>query len=199
MLPVAAAHPDNVGRMIYANFDSSISEKFGIVVDNWPLPTFGPPSRVESRTDLETLFHCWSSGATRFRRLTATEFQEYKQKRALERAAVASAAANAATPTTPDALVPPDAPNALATTAASTEDSNISTTTNPTATATVATPIVLQDVRNVPRGDTPSPKRTFEYVMDPNTATTAPKRQRKKRSDAGVKRGPYAKKPDVTK
>ncbi|KAI0083733.1 hypothetical protein BDY19DRAFT_858173, partial [Irpex rosettiformis] len=61
--------PDKVGRMYYQNFDDHITERFGIVIENWPLKTFVNPGSIPTRLELKTLFHAWDSGATFFRRL----------------------------------------------------------------------------------------------------------------------------------
>ncbi|KAI0338444.1 hypothetical protein BDW22DRAFT_1313901, partial [Trametopsis cervina] len=79
------ARPDQVSRMYYNDFEVHITNKFGIIVENWPLKTFASPSNIGSRLELDTLFHAWESGATRFKRLSPTELIEWQRQRAMTR------------------------------------------------------------------------------------------------------------------
>ncbi|KAI0343132.1 hypothetical protein BDW22DRAFT_1304847, partial [Trametopsis cervina] len=71
------ARPDKVARMYYRDFDVHITNKFGIILENWPLKTFTSPGNVGSRVELDTLFHAWESGATRFRRLSPADLETW--------------------------------------------------------------------------------------------------------------------------
>ncbi|KAI0776438.1 hypothetical protein BC629DRAFT_1255743, partial [Irpex lacteus] len=64
-----AMHPV-VARLIYQNFDANITEKYGVVVDGWPLDQFRSPSEVGSRIELETLRNALESGFVQFTKLT---------------------------------------------------------------------------------------------------------------------------------
>ncbi|KAI0083030.1 hypothetical protein BDY19DRAFT_864865, partial [Irpex rosettiformis] len=71
------ARPDKVARMFYQDFEQHITLKYGIICVNWPLPDFASPCRINSRVELNTLFHAWESGATYFRRLSPDELTEW--------------------------------------------------------------------------------------------------------------------------
>ena len=68
-------------RMVYDRFGDQITQKYGVVVENWPLKDFCNPSSVKSRIELETLYHAWNSGATRFRKLTPDEMTAWENER----------------------------------------------------------------------------------------------------------------------
>lgn len=71
----------HVPRMYYQNFDSNITEKYGVIVENWVLRKFCSPSDVASRTELKMLLAAWQSGTTRFRKLSDEELEEWREKR----------------------------------------------------------------------------------------------------------------------
>ncbi|KAI0692611.1 hypothetical protein BC835DRAFT_1247004, partial [Cytidiella melzeri] len=75
-----AAHPHKVSRMFYSDFHHHITEKYGIIIENWPLSVFTSPGNIGSRIELNTLFNAWESGATRFRRLTPAELIEWERQ-----------------------------------------------------------------------------------------------------------------------
>ncbi|KAJ2973987.1 hypothetical protein NUW54_g11965 [Trametes sanguinea] len=56
-----------ITRMYYVNFDKFITERYGIVLENWPLAKFRAPGDICSRPELDILIASWTSGATRFR------------------------------------------------------------------------------------------------------------------------------------
>ncbi|KAF9789649.1 hypothetical protein BJ322DRAFT_991516, partial [Thelephora terrestris] len=70
-----------ITRMEYDRFDDLITEKYDVVVKNWPLKKFCNPSGVTSSIELNTLYNSWKSGATRFQRLTGEEMKEWKSNR----------------------------------------------------------------------------------------------------------------------
>ncbi|KAI0681683.1 hypothetical protein BC835DRAFT_1252066, partial [Cytidiella melzeri] len=72
---VKIALPKKVGRMLYDNFKEHITDKYGIVVMNWPLPQFVAPGTIGSRLELQTLYNAWSSGSTYFRKFTRDELE----------------------------------------------------------------------------------------------------------------------------
>jgi hypothetical protein len=69
-----------VSRMNYQNFEDGITDKFGVVLENWPLKTFCSPSDIKSRNEVKVLFHAWDSGATRFRKMPVAEWKEWQEK-----------------------------------------------------------------------------------------------------------------------
>ncbi|KDQ58309.1 hypothetical protein JAAARDRAFT_192899 [Jaapia argillacea MUCL 33604] len=66
-----------IPRMIYINFDTSITLPLKIIVENWPLSKFVCPSDIGSLNELNLLIHSWKTGATRFRKLTDDEHQAW--------------------------------------------------------------------------------------------------------------------------
>ncbi|KAJ3817845.1 hypothetical protein F5880DRAFT_1617916 [Lentinula raphanica] len=71
-----------VPKMFYTGFDHYITARYGIVIKNWPLPTFTNPSQISTKTELDILWAAWNSDATSFYRMTTREFQEWEAERA---------------------------------------------------------------------------------------------------------------------
>ncbi|KAJ8456300.1 hypothetical protein ONZ45_g18775 [Pleurotus djamor] len=69
-----------VKRMNYANFEDSITAKYGVVVEGWPLPKFCSPGDLSSRLELQTLYQAWESGRTRFRKLSNQEHVDWEMQ-----------------------------------------------------------------------------------------------------------------------
>jgi hypothetical protein len=59
--------------MFYTNFDNNITDKYGIIVKNWPLPVFCAPGDIRTFTELKILYNAWESGAAHFHRITLAE------------------------------------------------------------------------------------------------------------------------------
>jgi hypothetical protein len=78
---VDIARPDKLSRMFYSNFETHITDKFGIVVVNWPLPQFASPCALGSCLELQTLRNAWQSGSTYFRRLSREELVQWQKQR----------------------------------------------------------------------------------------------------------------------
>src|SRR5262249_43921592 len=70
-----------ISRMFYRNFEDSITDKYGVVVENWPLKMFCSPSDVKSRNEVQVLYRAWESGTARFRRMSSTEWAEWQENR----------------------------------------------------------------------------------------------------------------------
>ena len=64
--------------MSYVNFDKAITERYGIVIENWPLTKFRAPGEICSRPELEILVTSWTSGATRFRSMSDEEWMAWR-------------------------------------------------------------------------------------------------------------------------
>ncbi|KAL6298785.1 hypothetical protein BKA93DRAFT_743471, partial [Sparassis latifolia] len=71
----------SISRMVYLNFDTQITAKFGVVIENWPLPKFCCPGDVGSHTKLEILFGSWESGRTCFRSMPDEEWMQWLERR----------------------------------------------------------------------------------------------------------------------
>jgi hypothetical protein len=63
--------------MYYQNFDSRVTLAYGVIIEGWPLPKFCCPSDVGSFTEVQLLYESWKSGATRFRKLSDSEFKAW--------------------------------------------------------------------------------------------------------------------------
>lgn len=90
------AFPVKISRINYVDFETSISERHGIVCENWPLPNFCAPGCLNSLTELEVLYHAWSTGVTTFRKMSPEEHHQFKEARVQHRLHAAIAQANAA-------------------------------------------------------------------------------------------------------
>ncbi|KAG1887414.1 uncharacterized protein F5891DRAFT_967291 [Suillus fuscotomentosus] len=75
-----AAAPERVSRMYYHNFDHHITAKYRIIVENWPLAKFCCPGDINSQTEISVLKSAWDSGATRFHKLSDTEFEKWEEE-----------------------------------------------------------------------------------------------------------------------
>lgn len=67
-------------RMQYDRFNDLITQKYGIIVKNWPLKQFRNQSTAATRIELELLFNSWESGATRFQKLSEDEKHAWETK-----------------------------------------------------------------------------------------------------------------------
>ncbi|KAG1798354.1 uncharacterized protein BJ212DRAFT_1203498, partial [Suillus subaureus] len=72
-----AAAPKRVSRMYYHNFNHHITAKYHIIVENWLLAKFCCPGDISSWTEISVLKSAWDSGATRFHKLSDTEFEKW--------------------------------------------------------------------------------------------------------------------------
>ncbi|KAI0652681.1 hypothetical protein C8Q79DRAFT_1005850 [Trametes meyenii] len=68
-------------KMFYVGFADHITDKFGVVIDNWPLPRFSSPSNLRTRIELTTLVNSWETGVTRFRKLTRREWDRWQAQK----------------------------------------------------------------------------------------------------------------------
>ncbi|PSR94370.1 hypothetical protein PHLCEN_2v4455 [Hermanssonia centrifuga] len=181
------ARPDKVSRMHYHNFDAHVTDRLGIVIENWPLKKFCAPGELNSRPELEVLNGAWASGATKFRRLTLQELAAWKQQRhqppviSLEPIATA---ANAGAPNVEDSGNPAPLADSIEQSVHSSlppDDSSLP--------AAIALPQPL-----VPSSSTaPLPASNTMHVFSVTSGVIGPtKKPRKERSDKNKKRGPNA-------
>ena len=64
--------------MYYTDIDHFITERYHIVLEGWPLEKFCSPSDIQSRNKISVLMKSLDSGATRFRKLSTTEFEDWR-------------------------------------------------------------------------------------------------------------------------
>ncbi|PCH42013.1 hypothetical protein WOLCODRAFT_73099 [Wolfiporia cocos MD-104 SS10] len=69
-----------VPRMYYNNFKTSITAKYGVICEGWPLSKFCCPSNVGSRTELMVLNHVFESSSAHFRAMGTKEFKKWQDK-----------------------------------------------------------------------------------------------------------------------
>ena len=66
-------------KMNYESFDSAITRKLGLIIQNWPLPEFQAPGKFNSMAELRTLYNAWQSSHTHFLRLFPDELARYEE------------------------------------------------------------------------------------------------------------------------
>ncbi len=179
--------------MYYVDFENHITNKYGVICENWPLTKFISPGNIGSRIELETLLHAWQSGATSFRRLTPTELTAWKTARA----AAAVAQVTVSTPVNGAGITSVVAPESLASTSATPTSADtligsaLSTTVGAessasTSTATTASPIINGDVGSC---------MTAVFTLGPESLIAKPpKKPRRPRADKGGKHAKPTKK-----
>ena len=69
-----------VPRMYYTNFKHAITEKYHVVLEGWPLEKLCSPIDIQSQTEISVLMKSLESGATRFRKLSSAEFEQWSEK-----------------------------------------------------------------------------------------------------------------------
>ncbi|KAK7045876.1 hypothetical protein VNI00_007305 [Paramarasmius palmivorus] len=74
-----AASPTKVGRMFYVNFEEHITLKYRVTLLNWPLPKFCSPSVMTTTVEVETVMQCFTTGTTKFYKMTLDEFTKWKE------------------------------------------------------------------------------------------------------------------------
>ncbi|KAG6848320.1 hypothetical protein H0H93_001197 [Arthromyces matolae] len=153
-----------VSRMYYHNFDTKITERYAVVVKNWPLPKFCSPSEVASRIELDILLNAWKSGTTYFHKMSHAEYTEWLESRRSDSstATPTNDLASSSVPGTSD--LPPSVPGT----------SNIPPSDVPDAVSTDRRPF-----SNI----------TNEVTGSAGELVVVTKKARKVRSDKGVKRG----------
>ncbi|KAG1884776.1 hypothetical protein F4604DRAFT_1919299 [Suillus subluteus] len=165
--------------MYYHNFDHHITAKYRIIVENWPLTKFCCPGDLNSWTEISVLKSAWDSGATRFHKLTDTEFEEWEEEH------FQAALRNRNIGANENEGEEGGLQNTILT--VSTQSSVPSNNDDSPSTSSI-TPDTQSQVA-------PSRKRTITAI---NVVTTAngnamhvPKKARKERLDKGVKCGPW--------
>lgn len=80
-------------RMSYKSFDTRITKKYGVTVENWPQLPFSGISPINNPEHSIALYLLWKSGATRFKRLSPEEKEIWdatREKLQMERNKVTS-------------------------------------------------------------------------------------------------------------
>lgn len=65
--------------MIYQNFAASMTARYAVVCDNWPLERFCSPSSLGSRNEVKVLYQAFETNTARFRKLTEEEFTQWEE------------------------------------------------------------------------------------------------------------------------
>lgn len=158
--------------MYYHNFDHHITAKYRIVIENWPLTKFCCPGDINSRTEISVLKSAWDSGATRFNKLSDTEFEKWEEE--CFQAALRNTNTGADENEGEDGGLQNTMPNtSTQSSVPSTNDDSPSTPSTATSRKCTA-PIAAINVVTTANG----------------SALHVPKKARKERADKGVKRGP---------
>ncbi|KAG1840939.1 hypothetical protein DFJ58DRAFT_845208 [Suillus subalutaceus] len=77
----AAAAPAQAQRMYYTNFDTSITAKYRMVLEKWPLSKFCCPGDISSCNELRVLYHAWNTNTMCFQRLSDVKFEDWENGR----------------------------------------------------------------------------------------------------------------------
>lgn len=64
--------------MYYNNFEKNITLKYRIVVQNWPLDKFVSPSDIGTSHELTTLLNAWNSNTACFQKLEGEEWKKWE-------------------------------------------------------------------------------------------------------------------------
>lgn len=160
-----------VARLIYQNFDTNITEKYGVVVDGWPLDQFRSLSEVGSRIELETLRNALESGFVQFTKLTPEQLAQRRREQNEQRAAAAISQS------VPGVTLPQPV-------SANQEALSVSMVTDPSA-STVSAPVIAQAAAVGPLAGAPSTS-TLSF----QSGQLVEKKARKRRSDYQTTRGP---------
>lgn len=179
--------------MPYANFEDRITERLGIVIQGWPLSEFQAPGKFNSRVELETLYNAWLNGTTSFRRMSKAEHKTWHKERLKGKAAVATSIAP-----TVDTIPADNAPTATASpasttiaiaTASSSGDTPVSPVAGLSTVINLAAPVPLPT--SIEPSSSAAPLMTVFSMQSGGPVASAPPKK-KKRKDAGIKKGPNA-------
>ncbi|KAF7976790.1 hypothetical protein HWV62_5636 [Athelia sp. TMB] len=68
-------------RMFYKGFEDHITSKYGVVCRGWPLPKFQSPADMSTKNEVELVMHAFKTGTTSFQRLTEAEWRAWDEAR----------------------------------------------------------------------------------------------------------------------
>lgn len=66
--------------MYYKGFDTKITERYGVIIKNWPLNSFKTPSEITTRIELNLLLNAWKSGTTYFYKMSREEYDSWVEQ-----------------------------------------------------------------------------------------------------------------------
>lgn len=206
-----------VPRMNYVNFEDAFTRKHGIVVEGWPLREFRNPSEIKTIHEVKTLYNAWKSGAARFRKLTQEDWDKWMendfQKKLREQEEDENAWVDMDEEDGETEGGRPARSDTQGSTALPQQADTGSTLDNNTSESVITTSSGIADseLSNKRPADGPvpgasQPKKKTKTTAAPlgdiintvggssGTVNLPAKKERKKRSDAGIKRGPRKKK-----
>ncbi|KAG6809024.1 hypothetical protein H0H92_001929 [Tricholoma furcatifolium] len=175
-------------RMVYSGFAEKLTMQYGVVIENWPIERFRSPSEL-TRAEVNILLGAWASKTTYFRKMEKEEWDKWRENPMMDSAAGSAIirAPNddeADSPTAAAGDAPPDDATAGA-------DSALPAPPNPTAPAPTfpgdATADADSALLPVPPNPSPTAGPASTFI---NMSGTITKKPRKRRADAGKKRGP---------
>ncbi|KAJ7599685.1 hypothetical protein C8J56DRAFT_767326 [Mycena floridula] len=105
---INAAIIPSIKKMVYVNFEDTITFRHGVVIKNWPISRFCNPSNC-TRNELQLLWSSWSSGTTYFYQLSPEERAEWEAKSLPTRTRIARGISTQAQAAIIDATTPPRA------------------------------------------------------------------------------------------
>ncbi|OJT14856.1 hypothetical protein TRAPUB_8583 [Trametes pubescens] len=185
-----------IRQMKYVNFQD-ITREYGLVLRNWPwkeAERFKAPGNFSSRAELEILFSMWTQGKTHFRCLTDDEWDAWRLQPTNGLEWSVDFQVQSPLPPATTATIPPPPPATAASPPLPSMDTTLDGGSSSSSSSSQAPSPPITD---------PSPstavgqKRPAEFIntttSDDGTPGVVTKRPRKRRADAGVKRGPRKK------
>ena len=171
--------------MYYSRFEATITDRYGVVVQGWPLKVFTAPGNIGSKIELTVLINAWKNDTARFRRLSHDELDAWRKTRFDELQATVPITATAT-----DNPVDPAVSPAPTDAAASPVDTTPPATPVPTPAISAFAPSVpTAPVTSSSVSATPVAASTHVFAISTNQLLPE-KKQRNKRKDFGTKRGP---------
>lgn len=164
-----------------------MTNKYGIIIRNWPLKTFISPGKIGSTSDLEVLYYAFKNGVTTFYKMTPAELEAWREERARGRLPSQTACTDTANPIAADTGTASSIDNLLLPSPSAT---TIPPPPETSSSADSSSPPLLTPPMNpgaaLPGGSEP----IFQTVFTISGDNLVTKKARRKRKDAGVKKGP---------
>ncbi|KAG2370353.1 hypothetical protein BDR07DRAFT_1370890 [Suillus spraguei] len=171
----------------------NITQKYHLVLENWPLSKFVAPGNINSLTELRVLYNAWDSNASCFHKLSDEEFKAWEAKKFADVLALASTLHD----TDEEDFVAEGENNAPGPQLLS--NSVTKSPANPPlqpsdCNASIAAPKLTQTRKCKVASETPA--ESVVFAMD-GAFIQVTKKLRRERTDKGVKCGPRKKKGDT--